>query len=378
MNYKLKELSIGNKGFYGIGASSCDFKEEYPQYLRITDINDFGYAPSILSTSINPYEYLDWNKYILKENDLLFARTGNSTGRNYLYKKDGKPTVFAGFLIKFSLNPNLVEPSYVGYYCQSKHYWNQIKSLFTGSTRANVNAEQYGELAIPVPERCVQQHIVNTIGSVDNLIENYQSQIYNICSILEKALTIYETQCTINEYDPEIIKSGIVKFDKEKTYLDTSCVEGINNISSGELITYAKRPSRANMQPIPNSVWFAKMKDSNKIIVIIGSDEDLLNKHILSTGFLGIKSSDSLPMSLLTAMIISNDFKIQRNLNSVGTTMAGVNNETFLKIQVPQLDKDEILDFDNKYSPLVMQLSMLRRKINLLKEAKDKLLKKYF
>lgn len=160
--------------------------------------------------------------------------------------------------------------------------------------------------------------------------------------------------------------------------MDTSCVEGINNISSGELITYAKRPSRANMQPIPNSVWFAKMKDSNKIIVIIGSDEDLLNKHILSTGFLGIKSSDSLPMSLLTAMIISNDFKIQRNLNSVGTTMAGVNNETFLKIQVPQLDKDEILDFDNKYSPLVMQLSMLRRKINLLKEAKDKLLKKYF
>ena len=164
MNYKLKELSIGNKGFYGIGASSCDFKEEYPQYLRITDINDFGYAPSILSTSINPYEYPDWNKYILKENDLLFARTGNSTGRNYLYKKDGKPTVFAGFLIKFSLNPNLVEPSYVGYYCQSKHYWNQIKSLFTGSTRANVNAEQYGELVIPVPERCVQQHIVNTIS----------------------------------------------------------------------------------------------------------------------------------------------------------------------------------------------------------------------
>lgn len=189
---------------------------------------------------------------------------------------------------------------------------------------------------------------------------------------------MHDDRCLINEYDPFIIKSGIVKFDKEKTYLDTSCVEGINNISSGELITYSKRPSRANMQPIANSVWFAKMKDSNKIIIVTDSDDDLLKNHILSTGFMGIQATHSLPMSLLTAIIISNDFKVQRDLNSVGTTMAGVNNETFLKIQVPKLYETEINDFENKYSPLVSQLSYLRRKIILLKDVKDKLLKKYF
>ena len=182
----------------------------------------------------------------------------------------------------------------------------------------------------------------------------------------------------MSEYNPIIIKSGIIKFDKEKTYLDTSCIEGINNISSGELIIVEKRPSRANMQPKSNSVWFSKMKDSNKIIVITEYDDVLINNHILSTRFLGIKSSDSLPLSLLTAIIISNDFKIQRDLNSIGTTMAGVNNETLLKLQVPQLDKNEVIVFDKKYHSLVIQLSYLRRKINFLKKAKEKLLQKYF
>ena len=210
------------------------------------------------------------------------------------------------------------------------------------------------------------------------MIENYQSQADKICTILEQALSVSDEKCLINEYNPAIVKSGIVKFDKEKTYLDTSCVEGINNISSGELITYSKRPSRANMQPLANSVWFAKMKDSNKIIIVTDSDNDLLNEHILSTGFMGVQATHSLPISLLTAIIISNNFRVQRDLNSVGTTMAGVNNETFLKIQVPKLNETEIINFESKYSPLVFQLSHLRRKIILLKDAKDKLLKKYF
>lgn len=378
MNYKLKELSFHNKGFYGIGASSCDYNEEYPQYLRITDIDDFGFAPSTLPTSINPNEYPDWNKYILKENDLLFARTGNSTGRNYLYRHSAKPTVFAGFLIKFSINPDLILPRYVGYYCQSDHYWNQIRSLFTGSTRANVNAEQYGELQIPVQSKVIQQHIVNTIGSVDDLIENKQKQIDKICLFLEVSLQLYEEKRSISEYAPEIIKSGINKFDKTKNYLDTSCVEGINNISSSELIEYNKRPSRANMQPIANSVWFAKMKDSNKILIITDKDKDILSNNVLSTGFLGIKASSKLPLSLLASIVISNDFKIQRDLNSVGTTMAGVNNETFLKIQVPYLNENEALAYEDKYSSFVYQLSSLRREIDRLKLVKKALLKKYF
>ena len=160
---KLSEISINNKGYYGIGASSCEKKLDLPQYLRITDISDDGRIPSNLPTCIDKNEYSDYGNYILNKGDLLLARTGNSTGRNHLYKKDDKNTVFAGFLIKFSLNDKLINPHYVGYYCQSKNYYNQIDAMITGSTRPNINAEQYGDLLIPVCDLTTQQHIVDTI-----------------------------------------------------------------------------------------------------------------------------------------------------------------------------------------------------------------------
>ena len=192
------------------------------------------------------------------------------------------------------------------------------------------------------------------------------------------SLQIYEEKVSIEHYNPEIIKSGITKFDKIKTYIDTSTLEGVNNISDGEVIEYNKRPSRANMQPVENSVWFAKMKESNKKLILTKQDNDLIDGVILSTGFLGILVSDQLPLSFLSALIISKDFNLQRDLNSVGTTMAGVNNETFLKILVPLLTDIELKEYELKYRPHIAELSLLRRKINQLKKIKTELLSKYF
>ena len=132
------------------------------------------------------------------------------------------------------------------------------------------------------------------------------------------------------------------------------------------------------MQPINNSVWFAKMKGSEKILLLTENDNDIVNNNILSTGFLGIKASGKFPLSLLFSIIISNNFKIQRDLNSVGTTMAGINNETFVKILVPKLSEEEIKYYDQKYKYLVMKLSYLRRQIKLLNDVKQNLLSKYF
>ena len=209
-------------------------------------------------------------------------------------------------------------------------------------------------------------------------MENYQERIKKIVDILSKSLEKYQRKTTIDNYDPILIKSGIKKFDSNKEYLDTSSVDGINNISVGKIITYSKRPSRANMQPMPESVWFAKMKGSYKNLIISKKDFDLINTKILSTGFQGIKASKRLPLSLLTAFVTSKDFNSQRDLNSVGTTMSGINNETFMKINVPLLSASEVKDFQNKYKLLIDELSILRRKINMLKQEKSLLLTKYF
>lgn len=132
------------------------------------------------------------------------------------------------------------------------------------------------------------------------------------------------------------------------------------------------------MQPVKNSVWFAKMKGSYKKLIITADDSDLINHYILSTGFQGLLATIELPLSLLSALVISNDFDVQRDLHSVGTTMAGINNETFMKMLVPQLSAQEIEEFDKKYSPLVKLLSKRRKEIAKLKTIKQQLLQKYF
>ena len=70
-----------------------------------------------------------------------------------------------------------------------------------------------------------------TIGSVDDLIENYQLRINKITYILGNSLNSYNEKVSIEHYKPTIIKSGINKFDINKLYVDTSAINDINKIS---------------------------------------------------------------------------------------------------------------------------------------------------
>lgn len=202
-------------------------------------------------------------------------------------------------------------------------------------------------------------------------------QATKICTLLVRSLENYKQKRLFKEYNPKIIKSGISIYDNFKEYIDTSCIDGVNNFQNGEMIPFNKRPSRANMQPSNNSVWFAKMSGSYKII-LINNDYEIINKTILSTGFMGITASQELPLSLLFAIIISNEFMIRRDMHSVGTTMAGINNETFMNIMVPFLSFEERTSFEYANRPLVDKLSKIRIQIKILKEMKKILLKKYF
>ena len=106
---KLSDVCVG-KGCYGIPASAVPFSEELYTYLRITDINDDGTLNLADRKSVDDPKA---KNYILKENDIVFARTGNSTGRSYFYDAQDGELVYAGFLIKFSLDPHKVNPKFI-------------------------------------------------------------------------------------------------------------------------------------------------------------------------------------------------------------------------------------------------------------------------
>lgn len=168
-----------NRGEYGIAASAVDYDPKLISYLRISDIRDDG---SLDLTSRKSVADPKAENYMLLPNDIVFARTGNSTGRNYFYDpRDGK-FAYAGFLIKFSIDPKLVNPHYIKYYCQSSTYWNWVASFNSGSTRGNINAKTYGSMPVFLPSRCEQDFIAKICDSisdkirVNNKINDYLEQ----------------------------------------------------------------------------------------------------------------------------------------------------------------------------------------------------------
>lgn len=162
----LGDLSIDG-GKYGIAAPAVEYDPQFPAYLRISDINDDG---TLNTTDRKSVADPSAKNYMLKRGDIVFARTGGSTGRNYYYDERDGNFAFAGFLIKFSLDPTRVNPRFIKYYTQSKPYWNWIRSFNTGSTRGNINAKTLANMPIPLPSQPVQNAIVSICDSISEKI----------------------------------------------------------------------------------------------------------------------------------------------------------------------------------------------------------------
>ena len=165
--YRLGEIALG-KGSYGIAAPAVPYDKSKYTYLRITDINDDG---SLNSDGLKSVNDKNASKYLLHKGDIVFARTGNSTGRTYYYEGTEGPLVYAGFLIKFSLDSAKVNPRLLKYYTHSKPYYEWIHSFDTGATRGNINAQTFREMPIMLPPRSLQEKIVEILKSLDDKIE---------------------------------------------------------------------------------------------------------------------------------------------------------------------------------------------------------------
>ena len=128
----------------------------------------------------------------------------------------------------------------------------------------------------------------------------------------------------------QILGSGIKYFQGTKEYLSTSSVENDKIVMVEEIITHKDRPSRANMQPVTNSAWFAKMKATLKVLA---ADERLIEKNILSTGFCGILST-KVDSRYLKQFLLDEKFNIIKDSKTEGTTQEAINNEKTSKIEI--------------------------------------------
>ena len=174
---------ITEKPMYGAPYSSKPFDNSV-RYIRITDINEDG---TLNEDKVSADMYN--NTYLLKENDFLIARSGNTVGKTYLYKESDGPAIFAGYLIKFVIDEEKIDPKYLLLYTKSSIYKDWIKNNMRISAQPNINSQQYLQSPVIVPSKKVQREIVNKVQTLANVNIRGKNEA---CELRRKALENFE------------------------------------------------------------------------------------------------------------------------------------------------------------------------------------------
>ncbi|HDI2492028.1 TPA: restriction endonuclease subunit S [Acinetobacter baumannii] len=166
-DWTFKNLSdVSSKPLYGMNSAATDFDGEN-KYLRITDIDEESHRFKFTKLS-SPSDVIE-EKYILQEGDLLFARTGASVGKSYIYDPDDGKVVFAGFLIKFGLKESVI-PYFIFTQTLSEKFNNWVITNSMRSGQPGINAEEYSKWQIAFTSKPEQIKIASFLSAVDEKI----------------------------------------------------------------------------------------------------------------------------------------------------------------------------------------------------------------
>ena len=173
---------------YGLNAAAIDYDGVH-KYIRITDIDDVShkFLESNLTTPKIDFQNTDAEMYKLKEGDILFARTGASVGKTYLYDINDGDLYFAGFLIRGRVSSSN-NSKFVYQNTLTENYDLFIKITSQRSGQPGVNSKEYAEFKLYIPSKEEQDKISSVLTDFDNLITLHQRKLKKLKKLKEAYL----------------------------------------------------------------------------------------------------------------------------------------------------------------------------------------------
>ena len=138
--------------------------------IRISDIQENG----VLWDNV-PYCQIDENDidtYLLKVNDILFARTGGTVGKSFLVEEVPERAIYAGYLIRTRYS-SLLNPHYMKSFMESQLYWEQLKNGTIATAQPNCNGKTLAKMLLPIPPTKEQDRIVGKLTQLSSFLNNY-------------------------------------------------------------------------------------------------------------------------------------------------------------------------------------------------------------
>ena len=210
---KLGDIAVISYGY----TAKASVENVGSKFLRITDIQN-----DMVNWSSVPYCQItedNFNKYKLIAQDIVFARTGATTGKSYLVC-DPPEVVAASYLIRLRVQDPTVSAKFISKYFQTREYWDSVSSGISGSAQGGFNASKLSALAIPIPPLPEQKRIVAILAEafegIDRAIANTEKNLANARELFKSYLNAIFTQKG-DGWEKKTLQEISIKFTRGKS-----------------------------------------------------------------------------------------------------------------------------------------------------------------
>lgn len=319
--------------------------------LRIGDIsqlkqfNEWGFTSTVQE---------DVSQFLIKKDDNFIARTGSTIGCSYFSKKSLN-SVFNNGIIRLRTTKEML-PQYLSFLIQTNDFRKYVNNVgMASATQPNIKINGMLDYELEVPLLQKQQHIVNTIGSVDDLIEKKHEILIKI----EEISNIIFQKAVLNGNN--ITLSNFISFEKGRQVTFSETGFPYLNIDSLELIPTLF----SNDQGII-------CNDHDILMVMDGASSG--NVYIGNSGIVGatLAKIKTTLNSFYLYLYFKRNFNLIQSMNT-GSAIPHANKKAIGDLIVKYNDT-----YNEKFEHLFQMWVRLKKEIKTLKIIKDKLIKKYF
>lgn len=217
----------------GVGESAQAFREDWPRYVRITDIAGARSLREQTRASLPPDVAAEAS---LAPGDLLLAAVGATYGKSYLHGKNVGSACYAGYLVRIRPNNEDVLPEFLSYWSESAYYWNQVKSQVIQATIQNFSAARVKGLRVPLPPLAEQAAIVRFLDYVDRRIRRYIGAKQKLIKLLEEQKRAIIHRAVTRGLDPDVRlkRSGVEWLGDVPEHWSTQPLKRICRFEYGE------------------------------------------------------------------------------------------------------------------------------------------------
>jgi len=368
-------------GPFGTQLKASDYVEDGTPVINVRNVG-FG---DIRAENL---EYLDepmvekLSAHLLKKGDIVFGRKG-AVERHAFIGGIGEGWIQGSDCLRLRISSERINNRFVSYYfkTQSHQDWMQALCSF-GATMASLNQDIVKLITLPFPPKEIQDKVAAILSSYDDLIEKNKSRIELLEKMAEEIYREWFVRFRFPGHQTAEFKKGIpnkwvVKkivdvegfrfiprnlndFDGIKNYYATSELQGINLLNPTEKITFSSKPSRAQYIPTLYSVWFARMKNTYKVLGVNSINKKLIVDAVLSSGFAGFDTEKKY-FAFLYSTIKSSSFHDSIDMFSSGATQESLTNSGLQQVKILLPDDTTMIAFGDVVNPIIDEIFQLQK-----------------